>query len=325
MSMPRARIIGTGSYLPEKRLTNHDLARMVDTSDEWIRARTGIVERRIAAEGEWTSDLATAAGTNALLAAGIPVQDLDLILVATSTPDLIFPSTASIVQHKLGCSRRRIPAFDIQAVCSGFIYALSVADHFIRAGTYKRVLVIGAETNSRILDWTDRGTCILFGDGAGAVVLEAQLDKTRGILSTHLHADGSQGDLLFTNGGISRGTPSGGGTIQMLGNEVFKQAVKALEACVDEALEANGLIKEQIDWLVPHQANIRIIHNTAKRLGMPLERVAVTVDRHGNTSAASVPLALDEVVRAGRIQPGHRVLMVAFGGGFTWGSALVRW
>ncbi|MBF0127890.1 MAG: ketoacyl-ACP synthase III [Magnetococcales bacterium] len=325
--MPRARIIGTGSHLPEKRLTNHDLARMVDTSDEWIRSRTGIIERRIAAEGEMTSDLAVGAARNALSAAGIGVLDLDLILVATSTPDLIFPSTAAIVQHKLGGSPARMPAFDIQAVCSGFIYALSVADQFIRAQSCRRVLVIGAETNSRILDWSDRGTCILFGDGAGAVILEADRDGKRGILSTHLHADGSQRELLYTTGGISHGGPAGGGmgTMLMQGNEVFKQAVKALEGCVDESLEANGLTKEQIDWLVPHQANIRIIQNTAKRLGMPMSRVAVTVDRHGNTSAASVPLALDEVVRDGRIQSGHRVLMVAFGGGFTWGSALVRW
>ncbi|MBF0178897.1 MAG: ketoacyl-ACP synthase III [Magnetococcales bacterium] len=320
--MPRARITGTGSYLPEKRVTNHDLARMVETSDAWIRERTGIVERRMAAEGETTSDLATQAARNALEAADLKVGDLDLILTATTTPDLIFPSTATIVQHKLGGSTSRMPAFDIQAVCSGFIYALSIADQFIRTRACQRVLVIGAETLSRILDWNDRGTCILFGDGAGAVVLEADKDGKRGILSTHLHADGSQADLLYTSGGVSKGNL---GTIRMLGNEVFKQAVRALEGSVDECLEANGLTKEQIDWLVPHQANIRIIQNTARRLGMPMERVAVTVERHGNTSAASVPLALDEVVRAGRIQPGHRVLMVAFGGGFTWGSALVRW
>ncbi|MBF0293631.1 MAG: ketoacyl-ACP synthase III [Magnetococcales bacterium] len=320
--MPRARITGTGSYLPEKRVTNHDLARMVDTSDEWIRERTGIIERRMAAEGETTSDLATQAARKALEAADLQVGDLDLILTATTTPDLIFPSTAAIVQHKLGGSASRMPAFDIQAVCSGFIYALSIADQFIRTRACQRVLVIGAETLSRILDWNDRGTCILFGDGAGAVVLEADKDGKRGILSTHLHADGSQADLLYTSGGVSKGNL---GAIRMLGNEVFKQAVRALEGSVDECLEANGLTKEQIDWLVPHQANIRIIQNTAKRLGMPMERVAVTVERHGNTSAASVPLALDEVVRAGRIQPGHRVLMVAFGGGFTWGSALVRW
>lgn len=327
MSMPTSRIIGTGSYLPEKRLTNHDLAEMVATSDEWIRTRTGIVERHIAAEGEFTSDLATAAGKNALTAAGIGVGEMDLIITATSTPDLIFPSTASIVQYKLGGHATRMPAFDINAVCSGFIYALSVADHFIRSGACQRILVIGADTNSRILDWTDRGTCILFGDGAGAVVLEASKSDQHGILSTHLHADGSQAELLYTTGGISKGAATNGiiGTIHMAGNEVFKQAVKAMEACVDESLEANNLTKEQIDWLVPHQANIRIIQNIAKRLGMPMERVAVTVDRHGNTSAASVPLALDEVVRAGLIQPGHRVLMVAFGGGFTWGSALVRW
>ncbi|GAB0057727.1 3-oxoacyl-[acyl-carrier-protein] synthase 3 protein 1 [Candidatus Magnetaquicoccaceae bacterium FCR-1] len=327
MSRLRARIIGTGSHLPEKRLTNHDLARMVDTSDEWIFSRTGIRERRIAAEGEYTSDLAAQAGRNAIQAAGIDAATIDLILVATTTPDLIFPSTASIVQHKLGLSHTRMPAFDVQAVCAGFMHALSVADQFIRAGSCWRVLVIGAETASRIIDWNDRGTCILFGDGAGAVLLEAELDGERGLLSTHLHADGSQIDLLLTDGGISRGPAPGGGmgVIRMQGNEVFKQAVKAMESCVDETLAANQISKEQVDWLVPHQANIRIIQGTAKRLGMPMERVAVTVDRHGNTSAASVPLALDEVVRDGRIQAGQRVMMVAFGGGFTWGSALVRW
>ncbi|MBF0417696.1 MAG: ketoacyl-ACP synthase III [Magnetococcales bacterium] len=327
MSRLRARIIGTGSHLPERRLTNHDLARLVDTSDEWIFSRTGIRERRIAAEGEFTSDLAVQAGRNAIQAAGIDPATIDLILVATTTPDLIFPSTASIVQHKLGLSHTRMPAFDVQAVCAGFMHALSVADQYIRAGTCWRILVIGAETATRILDWSDRGTCILFGDGAGAVLLEAELDGERGILSTHLHADGSQIDLLLTDGGISRGLAPGGGmgVLRMQGNEVFKQAVKAMESCVDETLAANLISKEQVDWLVPHQANIRIIQSTAKRLGMPMERVAVTVDRHGNTSAASVPLALDEVVRAGWIQPGHRVMMVAFGGGFTWGSALVRW
>ncbi|MEO5344939.1 MAG: ketoacyl-ACP synthase III [Magnetococcus sp. YQC-9] len=323
----RARIIGTGSYLPEKRLTNHDLARMVDTSDEWIFSRTGIRERRIAAVGEYTSDLAVQASRRAILAAGIDPETINLIIVATTTPDLIFPSTASIVQHKLGLSATRMPAFDVQAVCAGFLHALSIADQFIRAGSCWRVLVIGAETASRILDWSDRGTCILFGDGAGAVLLEAELDSERGILSTHLHADGSQLDLLLTDGGISCGPAPGGGmgAIRMQGNEVFKQAVKAMESCVDETLVANQIVKEQVDWLVPHQANIRIIQSMAKRLGMSMDRVAVTVDRHGNTSAASVPLALDEVVRAGLIQAGQRVMMVAFGGGFTWGSALVRW
>ncbi|MBF0340405.1 MAG: ketoacyl-ACP synthase III [Magnetococcales bacterium] len=323
-----ARIIGVGSYLPEKRLTNSDLAQFVETSDEWIRSRTGIGARHVAADGEFTSDLAAEAGRRALQAAGVPAESIDLLIVATTTPDLVFPSTASIAQHKLGMSGRRIPAFDVQAVCAGFIHAISIADQYIRAGTCWRVMVIGAETVSRILDWNDRGTCILFGDGAGAVILEAERNNgERGILSTHLHADGSLVDLLKTTGGVSRGGPPEGGsaTIRMQGNEVFKHAVKALESCVDETLVANGLSKEQIDWLVPHQANIRIIQSTAKRLGMSMNRVAVTLERHGNTSAASVPLALDEVVRDGRIQAGHHVLMIAVGGGFTWGSALVKW
>ncbi|MBF0459823.1 MAG: ketoacyl-ACP synthase III [Magnetococcales bacterium] len=329
MTIRVARIIGSGSYLPERTLTNAELASSLDTTDEWIRSRTGIAERRIAAPGEWTSDLAVLAAERALAYAGIAADSLDFILVATTTPDLIFPATATIVQRKLGATRRQVPAFDIQAVCAGFIYALSMADSLIRSGAARRVLVIGAETMSRIMDWRDRATCILFGDGAGAVILESCAEPGRGILSTHLHADGSYEELLRTDGGLSRGllvdAASGRGFTHMRGNEVFKQAVKALEGLVDETLTANGLEKSQIDWLVPHQANIRIIHSTAKRLGMAMDRVVMTIDRHGNTSAASVPLALDEAVRDGRIQPGQLLLLEAFGGGFTWGSALVRW
>ncbi|MBF0622496.1 MAG: ketoacyl-ACP synthase III [Magnetococcales bacterium] len=332
MSGLRARIIGTGSYLPERRLGNVELAKMVDTSDEWIKSRTGISERRIAAEGELTSDLATKAGQKALEKAGLAPKDLDLIIVATTTPDLIFPATASIVQKKLGADGpKNIPAFDIQAVCTGFIYALTVAEKFLASGSCKHALVVGAETFSRIVDWEDRGTCILFGDGAGAVVLSAEQGDA-GIISTHIHADGNYVDLLRASGGPSSGAPDGQdprlpglGAAQMRGNEVYKRAVVGLGQIVDETLEANNLQKSDIDWLVPHQANLRIIKSTAKRLSMGMDQVVVTVDRHGNTSAASVPLALDEAVRDGRIQPGHMVLMEAFGGGFTWGSALVRW
>ncbi|MBF0584561.1 MAG: ketoacyl-ACP synthase III [Magnetococcales bacterium] len=327
--MRSARIIGCGSYLPAKVLTNAELALRLDTTDEWIRSRTGITERRIAAAGEMTSDLAVAAANKALAHAGVGADSLDFILVATTTPDLIFPATATIVQRKLGATRLQMPACDIQAVCAGFIYALAMADSLIRAGSARRVLVIGAETMSRLVDWQDRSICILFGDGAGAVVVEGSTEPGSGILSTHLHADGSYEQLLCTDGGISQGllvgSGSGSGLARMRGNEVFKQAVMALEGVVDETLAANGLEKSQIDWLVPHQANIRIIHSTAKRLGMQMDRVVVTVDRHGNTSAASVPLALDEAVRDGRIQPGQLLLLEAFGGGFTWGSALVRW
>lgn len=337
MTKVYSRIIGSGSYLPETRLSNEQLAKQVDTTHDWIFTRTGILERRIASEGEFTSDLAVQAANKALKNAGVTAESLDFILVATTTPDLIFPSTATIVQRKLGANRiKPIPAFDIQAVCAGFIYALSVADSLIRSGAAQRILVIGAETMSRITDWTDRSTCILFGDGAGAVVLQKETHNTPfGILSTHLHADGNYQDLLKTNTGPSQGfipTEDSNSkqnqqlaTIQMRGNEVFKQAVKALEGLVDETLSANGLEKSEIDWLVPHQANIRIITTTAKRLGMTMDRVVVTVDKHGNTSAASIPLALDEAVQDGRIQPGHLLLLEAFGGGFTWGSALIRW
>lgn len=320
-----ARIAGTGSYLPEKVLTNHDLAQMVETSDEWITARTGIRERHVAADGETTSDLALQAATRALEAAGVSADEVELIVLGTTTPDLIFPSSACLLQQKLGIAG--CPAFDVNAACSGFIYALSIADKFIRTGTVKTALVVGAETLTRMLDWSDRGTCVLFGDGAGAVVLKA--DEETGILSTHMHADGSKKELLWNPVGVSAGfrpdEPRAGVRVLMTGNEVFKHAVKALDAVVDEALMANGLDRRAIDWLVPHQANLRIIEATAKRLEMPMDRVVVTVDRHGNTSSGSVPLALDEAVRSGRIQRGQLLLLEAFGGGFTWGSALLRY
>ena len=320
-----ARIAGTGSYLPEKVLTNDDLAKMVDTSDEWIAARTGIRERHVAAEGETTSDLGYQAALRALEAAGVAADEIDLIVVGTTTPDLIFPSTACLIQHKLGVAG--CPAFDVNAACSGFIYALTIADKFIRTGAAKTALVIGAETLTRMLDWNDRGTCVLFGDGAGAVVLKADADT--GILSTHMHADGSKKELLWNPVGVSAGFKpeehNAGVRVMMTGNEVFKHAVKALDSVVDEALDSNGLDRAAIDWLVPHQANLRIIEATAKRLAMPMDRVVVTVDRHGNTSSGSVPLALDEAVRSGRVQRGQLLLLEAFGGGFTWGSALLRY
>jgi 3-oxoacyl-[acyl-carrier-protein] synthase-3 len=317
--MTYSRITGTGSYLPEKILTNADLERMVETTDDWIVARTGIRERHIAAEGEFTSDLAAQAARRAIEAAGVTHQDIDLIIVATTTPDRIFPSTACLLQKKLdiaGC-----PAFDVQAVCSGFVYALTTADQFIRGGMAKCALVIGAETMSRITDWTDRSNCILWGDGAGAVILQASAEE--GIISSHLHADGNYAELLNVSGGVSQ--QSDKPTIQMEGNAVFKMAVNTLDAIVDETLGANGMEKAHVDWLVPHQANIRIIQATAKKLGMDMDQVVVTVDRHGNTSAASIPLALDVAVRDGRIQRGETILMEAFGGGFTWGSVLLKY
>ena len=320
-----ARIAGTGSYLPEKLLTNDDLAKQVDTSDEWIRSRTGIRERHIAAEGETTSDLGYHAAVRALEAAGVDASEIDMIVVGTTTPDLIFPSTACLIQARLGANG--CAAMDVNAACSGFVYALSVADKFIRSGDVKTALVIGAETLSRIVDWTERTTCVLFGDGAGAVVLKA--DDETGILSTHLHADGGKKELLWNPVGVSVGfkhdEPNGGARIHMKGNDVFKYAVKALDGVVDETLEANGLDKQDLDWLIPHQANLRIIEATAKRLEMSMDRVIVTVDRHGNTSAGSVPLALDAAVRSGRVQRGQLLLLEAFGGGFTWGSALLRY
>jgi len=316
-----SRILGTGSYLPARILTNADLEKLVDTNDQWIVERTGIRERHIAAEGEFTSDLATHAARAALDAAGLRPDDIDLLLVATTTPDLVFPSTACIVQSKLGMTNGR-PAFDLQAVCSGFVYALSVADQFIKTGAARHVLVIGAETLSRITDWNDRGNCILWGDGAGAVVLGASAEP--GILATHIHADGRHKELLRTTTGASTGLHEPA-VMRMEGNAVFKMAVNTLDRIVDETLDANGLSKSDIDWLVPHQANIRIISATAKKLGMRMDNVVTTVAGHGNTSAASVPLAFDAAVRDGRIRRGQTVLMEAFGGGFTWGSALLKY
>ncbi len=316
-----SRIIGTGSYLPEKILTNHDLESMVDTSDEWIRTRTGIVQRHIAAEDQMASDLAVAASRRAIEAAGIQAQEINLVIVATTTPDMIFPSTACILQHKLGLSNG--PAFDVQAVCSGFIYALATADMFIRSGKYRNALVIGAEVYSRIMDWEDRSTCVLFGDGAGAVILTR--DQSPGILSSHLHADGSYSQVLAAPANIRSGKIQGTPFITMEGSTVFKFAVKVLEEAVLEALHENRLQTSDIDWLIPHQANIRIITSTARKLGIPQEKVVITVAQHGNTSAASVPLALDQAVRDGRIQPGQHIVLEGVGGGFTWGSVLLRW
>lgn len=319
--MMYSRIVGTGSYLPEKILTNHDLERMVDTSDEWIRTRTGITERRIAADNQMASDLALNASREAMEAAGITAVDIDLIIVATTTPDVIFPSTACILQDKLGV--RGCPVFDVQAVCSGFVYALATADMFIRAGKCRTALVVGTEIYSRILDWTDRSTCVLFGDGAGAVIL-TRSDQP-GILSSHLHADGSHSKILAVPGSVCGGKVQGTPFVTMEGNTVFKFAIKVLEEVVYEALTENNLQVSDIDWLIPHQANIRIIISTARKLGIPMEKVVVTLDRQGNTSAASIPLALDAAVRDGRIQSGQHVLLEGVGGGFTWGAVLIRW
>ncbi len=316
-----AKIIGTGGYLPAQVLTNRDLESKVDTTDEWIHTRTGIRQRHIAADGETTSDLALQASRRALEAAEVAPADIDLIVVATTTPDMVFPGTACLLQAKLGS--RNCPAFDVQAVCSGFIYALATADQFMRSGRYRHALVVGAETYSRILDWKDRATCVLFGDGAGAVVLRRS--ETPGILSSHLHADGSHAGQLCVPGSVSGGQVSGRPLLQMDGAAVFKFAVKVLDEIVEEALSANGLNKADIDWLIPHQANIRIIQATARKLGLSMEKVVLTVDRHANTSAASIPLALDEAVRDGRIRSGQHLLMEAVGGGFTWGAVLARW
>ena len=316
-----SRIVGTGSYLPSKVLTNRDLEARVDTTDEWIHSRTGIRQRHVAADAEATSDLALEASRAALAKAGIAPQALDLIVVATTTPDMVFPSTACILQAKLGA--RDCPAFDVQAVCSGFIYGLATADQFIRSGQYRNVLVVGAEIYSRILDWKDRATCVLFGDGAGAVVLRR--DRAPGIIATRLHADGSYANMLSVPGSVCGGQISGRPLLQMDGQGVFKFAVRALDEIVVETLAAANLKKSDIDWLVPHQANIRIIQATAKKLGLSMERVVLTVERHANTSAASIPLALDEAVRDGRIRTGQHVLMEGVGGGFTWGAVLAKW
>ncbi len=324
MSPIYARITGTGSALPDRVVTNADLEKIVETSDEWIRTRTGIQQRHIAADGETTGDLATLAAQRALEAAGVKASELDLIVLGTTTPDIIFPSTACLVQHRLGANG--CAAFDVNAACSGFVYALGVADKFIRSGQSKKVLVIGAETLTRMVDWTERETCVLFGDGAGAVVLEASEEP--GIYATCLHADGGFKHLLYNPVGVSVGfkdEPNHGVRIHMAGREVFKVAVKTLDALVDETLQAAGMEASQIDWLIPHQANLRIIEATAKRLNMPMERVVVTVDQHANTSSGSVPLALDFAVRSGKVQRGQTLLLEAFGGGFTWASALLRY
>jgi 3-oxoacyl-[acyl-carrier-protein] synthase III len=315
-----SRISGTGARLPDRVVTNHDLEQMVDTTDEWIRTRTGIERRHVAAENETTVDLAEVAARRALEAAGIAPTEVDFIAFGTTTPDLIFPNCGTLLQQRLGC--RGGPAFSLETACAGFMYALSIADKYVRAGEVRRALVIGAETLSRITDWSDRATAVLFADGAGAVVLEPS--ETAGVLSTHLHSDGQYKDLLYCGSGVSAGFQARL-AITMSGNEVFKIAVTKLGQAVDEALAANGLERGAIDWLVPHQANIRIIQATARKLDLPMERVIVTVQDHGNTSAASVPLALDVAVRDGRIRRGDLLLLEAFGGGFTWGSALIRY
>jgi 3-oxoacyl-[acyl-carrier-protein] synthase-3 len=328
--MIRSEILGCGSYLPERCVTNDELSKTVDTSDEWIRSRSGIAQRHFAAEGEYTSDLAFAAATRALEHAGVDVSELDLIICATTTPDNTFPSTAAKVQHKLGMTKGA--AFDVQAVCSGFVYGLAVADNFIKCGQAKTVLLIGAETFSRILDWTDRSTCVLFGDGAGAIVMRAMEEQPengaghnsgRGVLSTHIHSDGSNYDILYVDGGPS--TTQTVGHLRMNGREVFRHAVTNLASIVDEALDANGLERSDLDWLVPHQANKRIIDSTARKLGINADNVVLTVEKHANTSAASIPLALDSAVKDGRIKRGDLILLEAMGGGLTWGAGLVRW
>ncbi len=318
-----SKVVGTGGYLPAKILTNHDLAAMLDTDDEWIRSRTGIRERRIAADDEFTVDLAEHAARQAIAAGGIDVAEIDLIVVATTTADQVFPSTACLLQHRLGLAG--CPAFDVQAVCAGFIFALGVVDKFIRTGAARCALVVGAETFSRIIDWSDRRTCVLFGDGAGAVIVRA--DREPGVLSTHLHSDGRYQKLLCVPVGVSRNfakVQAGTAYTTMQGAEVFRWAVTAMSDIIDETLRAHAMHKDDLDWLVPHQANIRIINAVGARAKIPKHKVVVTVDRHGNTSAASVPLALDQAVRDGRIKAGHHVLLEGFGGGFTWGSALIR-
>ncbi len=323
--MIRARIIGTGSYLPQRILSNAELAARVDTSDEWIVERTGIQQRHIAADGEFTSDLGTAAARRAMESCGLTPDDVDLIVVATATPDQTFPACATVIQNKLGMVHG--VAFDVAAVCSGFLYAIQVADALLTSGAYRTALVIGAESFSRILDWEDRGTCVLFGDGAGAIVLRAETGtgaaSDRGILAHRLHSDGRYNDLLYVDGGPgSTGTT---GKLRMKGREVFRHAVTNLANVMTETLEAAGLSSADVAWVVPHQANLRILEATAKKLGLPIGQVIVTVDAHANTSAASVPLALDTAVRDGRIKPNDLLLLEAMGGGFTWGAAAVRW
>jgi len=319
-----SKITGTGSYLPEQVLTNSELEKIVDTTDEWIRSRTGIEKRHVARDDETTCDLAEKASRAAIKMAGKKENDIDLIIIATTTPDIIFPSTACLLQQRLnihGC-----PAFDIQAVCTGFIYALHIANLFIKNGNTKCALIVGSETMTRIVDWKDRNTCVLFGDGAGAIILEES--KTPGILSTHIHADGAYQELLSVPAGISSNynlVKSNKAFIKMQGNEVFKVAVNTLGEIVDETLQANSMSSIDVDWLVPHQANTRIISAMAKKLDMPISRVVVTVDQHGNTSAASIPLALDVAVKDGRIKENDTLLLPAFGGGFTWGSALLKY
>jgi 3-oxoacyl-[acyl-carrier-protein] synthase-3 len=315
-----SRILGTGGYLPGNVVTNGDLARRMDTSDEWIRSRTGIRQRHLAADGETCSSLALEASKAAVASAGIAAGDIDLIILATSTPDYIFPSSACLLQARLGI--KGCPAFDVQAVCSGFVYALATADMFIRSGQHRCALIVGAEVFSRILDWNDRGTCVLFGDGAGAVILGA--DNKPGIMATALHADGSHAGILSVPGNVCGGKVTGDPFLRMDGPAVFKFAVRVLDEVARETLAKCGQQVEDIDWLIPHQANLRILESTGKRLGLPPEKLIVTVDRHGNTSAASVPLALDAAVREGRIKPGHKVMLQAVGGGFTWGAALVQ-
>ena len=323
--MKRSQIIGWGSYLPKQVLTNHELASRIDTTDEWITSRTGIRQRHIAAEGEYTSDLAVEAARAALAVAGVEADEIDLIVLATATPDNTFPSTATAVQAKLGLTRG--VAFDVGAVCSGFVFGLAVGDNFIKCGQARTVLVIGAEVFSRILDWQDRSTCVLFGDGAGAVVMRVTEtdggNSDRYVLSTHIHSDGRHRDLLYVDGGPS--STQTVGHLRMSGRDVFKHAVKLLAGAVDEALAANAMVAEDIDWLVPHQANRRIMDATQRKLGLPAKKMVVTIDRHANTSAASIPLALAEAAGDGRIKPGQIVLVEGMGGGFTWGSALIRW
>lgn len=321
--MLRSIVKGSGSYLPEKILTNKDLESMVETNDEWITERTGIKKRHVAADGEFTSTIAAKAAAKAIEAANIKKEDVDLIVLATTTPDLTFPSTATKVQSLLGIKQGA--AFDVQAVCSGFVYALAVADNFIKTGQAKTAIVIGAETLSRIVDWTDRSTCVLFGDGAGALVLQAASEndeKTRGILSTHVFSDGSFHDILYVDGGVSTGES---GKIRMIGQEVYKHAVDKMATCVDDALKFNNIRIEDVDFFVPHQANVRILQSVARKLRIAKEKVVVTVDQHANTSAASIPLALDEVVKKGSLVPGNNVVLGAIGGGLSWGSAVIRW